>query len=321
MKHTVKRISVIASGLIVTGILLAVIGFFAGAKFSIILTDSGLKAVGKEDRQFEDWTLEEFKNIEVDIADAKIEVIPSNEYKLEIESLEGKNITHEIQKDTLIINDESSNHKITFAMNLVGYIQSTIIRVYVPKDHHFDEVTIANDFGDIKLDGMNTKKLTIYSSDGDVAIKDIHSNVVLVENDFGDVTATKVNTNDFILESNDGDAELSQMEIATSATLTNSFGETSLQDFTSKDTKIESSDGEISIEGELLGKTRIKSSFGDIDLGLTNKESELNYTIQNDFGNIEVNGNEFESNVTNTADTGNKIDIVSNDGDISITLK
>ncbi|PMC35650.1 hypothetical protein CJ195_17840 [Bacillus sp. UMB0899] len=320
MKHSVKRITVIASGLIVTGILLAVIGFFAGAKFSIILTDRGLKAVGKEDRQFEDWTLKQFKNIEVDLADAKIEVIPSNEYRLEIESLEG-NITHEIQQDTLIINDETSNHKITFAMNLVGYIQSTIIKVYVPKDQNFNDVTIANDFGDIRLDGMNTKKLTIYSNDGDVAVKDIQSNVVLVENDFGDVTASNVKTSNFTLESNDGDAELSEMDIATSATLTNSFGETSLQEFTSQDTKIESSDGEINIEGELLGKTTIESSFGDIDLELSNKESELSYTIQNDFGDIEVNGNEYESNVTNTADTSNKMDIISNDGDINITLK
>lgn len=321
MKHSIKRISIIACGMIVTGILLAIIGFFAGAKFSIILTDSGLKAVGKEDRQVKDWTLEEFKNIDVDLADATIEVIPSNEYKLEIESLEGTNITHEIQQDTLIIKDETPNHKFTFAVNLVGYIQSTIIKVYVPQDQRFDHVTIANDFGDVKLDGLNTKKLTLDSNDGDIAINDIHSNVIVIENDLGDSTASNVKASEFTLEINDGDAELSQIEIETSAALTNSLGDLSLNDFTSHDTKINSSDGEIDLDGELLGQTMIESSFGDIELDLLNKESELSYSIQNNFGDIEVNGNKFESKATNTRETENKLNITSNDTDIILTLK
>ncbi|MCM3439276.1 DUF4097 family beta strand repeat-containing protein [Metabacillus halosaccharovorans] len=310
----------IALAMILIGILLAVIGLFSGTKFSIILTDNGLKAVGKEDRQNGEWVLEEFNNFEIDLTDAKLEVIPSDEYKLEIESLEGTKITHTVQDKTLTIKDGTSHSGFTFAMNFIGNIQKTMIKIYVPADKKFDNVSIANDFGDIMLDGMKTDKLTILSNDGDVDIKEIQAKDLAIQNNFGDTNASNVKTNKLTIEINDGDAELNTFDISQEADLTNDFGEISLRDFTSHGTKIESSDGEIYINGELLGKTNIESSFSDMMLELTNKETELNYHIKNDFGDIVVNGEEFETKASNNVDTDDKITILSNDGDVEITL-
>nr|WP_253957959.1 DUF4097 family beta strand repeat-containing protein [Metabacillus halosaccharovorans] len=302
------------------GILLAVIGLFSGTKFSIIKTNNGLKAVGKEDRQNDEWVLEEFNNFEIDLTDAKLEVIPSDEYKLEIESLEGTKITHTVKDKTLTIKDGTSHSGFTFAMNFIGNIQKTIIKIYVPADKVFDSVSIANDFGDIKLNEMTTDKLAILSNDGDIDIKNIQAKNVTIQNDFGDINASNVKTNNLTLEINDGDAAFNTLDIAQEADLINNFGEISLRNFTSHGTKIESSDGEIYINGELLGKTNIESSFSDMTLELTNKETELNYHIQNDFGDIVVNGAEFETKATNNVDTNDKITILSNDGNVEITL-
>ncbi|MBU7592704.1 DUF4097 family beta strand repeat-containing protein [Metabacillus halosaccharovorans] len=315
MKHTK-----IALAMIMIGILLAVIGLFSGTKFSIIKTNNGLKAVGKEDRQNDEWVLEEFNNFEIDLTDAKLEVIPSDEYKLEIESLEGTKITHTVKDKTLTIKDGTSHSGFTFAMNFIGNIQKTIIKIYVPADKVFDSVSIANDFGDIKLNEMTTDKLAILSNDGDIDIKNIQAKNVTIQNDFGDINASNVKTNNLTLEINDGDAAFNTLDIAQEADLINNFGEISLRNFTSHGTKIESSDGEIYINGELLGKTNIESSFSDMTLELTNKETELNYHIQNDFGDIVVNGAEFETKATNNVDTNDKITILSNDGNVEITL-
>ncbi|WP_226528938.1 DUF4097 family beta strand repeat-containing protein [Metabacillus niabensis] len=315
MKHTK-----VALAMMMIGILLAVIGLFSGTKFSIILTDNGLKAVGKEDRQNKEWGLEEFNNLEVALADAKLEVIPSDEYKLEIESLEGTKITHTVENETLTIKDRTSHAEFTFTMNFIGNIQKTIIKIYVPADKEFDDVSIANDFGDIKLNEMTIDKLTILSNDGDVDIKDIQSKSVTIQNDFGDSNASNVTTNNLTLEINDGDAELNTVNIAKEAELSNDFGEISLRDFTSHGTNIKSSDGEIYINGQLMGKTNIETSFSDMTLELTNKETQLNYHIQNDFGDIVVNGDEFETIASNNVDTNDKITILSNDGDVEITL-
>ncbi|MDQ0272130.1 DUF4097 family beta strand repeat-containing protein [Cytobacillus purgationiresistens] len=320
MKQSRKPITIIAIGLVVIGILLAAIGSFAGAKFSIINTDNGLKAISKDDRKNEEISLKEFKNVKVDLYDADIEIIPSNEFKLKIERLEGTKITHAVENDTLIIKDDEHDSGLKFAMNFAVNIQNTSIKIYIPKDAKFLDVSIISKFGDIQLDGMATNKLNIHSNDGDVTINDIQSNELAVENGYGDITGTKVKTNELTIEMNDGDAVLSSIDAAKTV-LKNQYGDISLHDFTSQEGKLESTDGDIEIDGELLGQTIIDSSFGDIYLALSNKESELSYNIQADFGDISVNGSPVESKAVKSANTGHKLDITSNDGDVEVTFK
>lgn len=321
MKTPIRRITIVASGLIVIGILLTAIGFFSGAKLSIMNTDNGLKAVGKEDRIHEEWVLNEYKNLEIDLADSDIEIIPSDEYKLEIERLESNEITQKVENHTLTIKDKKSNSGFTFNVNFSGDSQKTIIKVYIPKDTDFVDVNIASNFGDIKIDGMTTNKLFIHTNDADVSINDITSNRLVIENRFGDITASDVKTNDLAIEINDGDAELKKMDIAENADLINLFGDTMLSDFNSHRTKVESTDGDINIKGKLLGQTNISSSFGDVYLVLANKESELSYDIQNEFGEIIINGIEIVSKASNSVKSEDKIDIKSKDGDVEIILE
>ena len=321
MKQPVRRNKIIASGLIVIGILVAAIGFFSGAKFSIIKTDDGFKAVGKEDRKHEEWEYKEFKSLEIDLADADIEIIPSNEYKLVIERMEGSEIEQQVKNNTLIIKDKKSNPILSFSMNFSGTIQKTIIKVYIPKDSDFVDVNIANDFGDVKINGMSTDILLVHSNDGDVLIEDNKSNRLTIQNKYGDITATNVQTTNLTIESNDGNTKLNNMDIAENADLINLFGDTILSDFTSKGTKLESKDGDINIKGKLLGQTMIESNFGDVNLALANKESELSYDIQNDFGDISINETEIVSKASKSVDSEDKIEIQSKDGDVKLTLE
>ncbi|KAB7672140.1 DUF4097 family beta strand repeat-containing protein [Bacillus sp. B1-b2] len=321
MKQFKRRSKLIASGLMVMGVLLAAIGFFSGAKFSIIQTDDGLKAVGKEDRKQEEWDLKEFKSLEIDVADADIEIIPSEEFRLEVERMEGNEITQEVNNNTLILKEKNTKSIFSFSMNLSGNIQRTIIKVYIPKVSDLDDVNIDNKFGDIKMDGMNINNLSIQSNDGTVNINEIKANSLTVHNKFGNITASNVNTTEITLESNDGDINLSKMNITKNADFINLFGDTTLRDFTSNGTKIESTDGEININGELFGQSVIESNFGDVQLALANKESELSYDIHNSFGSIMVNGTELVTKSSNSGQSEDKLNIRSKDGDIDVTLE
>ncbi|MEK4670249.1 DUF4097 family beta strand repeat-containing protein [Niallia sp. FSL R7-0271] len=321
MKQPVRRITIIASGLIVLGILLAAIGFFSGAKLSIIKTETGLKAVGPEDRKHEEWVLNEFKNLEVDLADADIEIIPSNEYKLEIHRMEGSEITHQIKNNTLIINDKTAFPAITFSMNFSGAIQQTKIKVYIPESTEFDDVYIVSKFGDTNINGVTTNNFKIASNDSDVVIKNVKSNKLAIENKFGDITASNVEAAQLAIQINDGDAELSKIDITENASVINQFGDTNLSDFTSHDIKLESKDGDINIKGKLLGQSIIDSKFGDINLALANKESELSYDIDNDFGDITINGTEIVSKASKSVNGEDTLTVQSNDGDVEITLE
>ncbi|WP_010096125.1 DUF4097 family beta strand repeat-containing protein [Ornithinibacillus scapharcae] len=320
MKQGKNKVKVIGSGLIVVGILLAVIGLLTGAKFSIINTGDGLKAVGESDRLQEEFILEEYKNLDVDLADADIEIIPSNEFRLEIERLDGIEISHKVENEVLKISDEkSANTWFGFSMNLSGFTDKTNIKIYVPVDAELEDAKISSKFGDIHIDGISVDQWVIQATDGDVAIYDINSNGLTIENRFGDVTASDVKTHDFMIEMTDGSNEFKSID-AVNTNIKIEFGDTYFENFTSQGAKIESTDGDIEINGVLFGETMIESKFGSVYLDLANKESELSYTIKSSFGDVYVNDKELGVKASHSAKTDNKMEISTSDGDVEVTF-
>lgn len=318
MKTSRKTMTIIASCMIVMGIILGVAGLSAGARFTITNTKDGFQVIGPEDRITEEFSLPSFTNIKIDFKDADVEIIPSSEYKLEIKTLKGIEITHEVKNDTLILTSEDQKSGPKFFLNLT--LTSTpqpAIKIYVPKDAKFSDISLVNKFGDIRLVEMIVDKMDIYANDGDIVIKDLQSDELTIENGFGDITGSKVKTERLHVEINDGDAEFNGIEAA-STVFNNKFGDITFREFTSQELSMKSNDGDIDIQGKLLGNSVIHSSFGDIDLKLSNKESELSYNIRNQFGDISINDNNFEAKATHKANTEHKLDIVSNDGDVQV---
>lgn len=358
MKKNPKVLTIIASCMIVLGILLAVIGFFSGARFSIISTNDGLKVWSPEDREIETFPLTDFSRVNGNLMDADIEIIPSDEYKLEIERQKDKEITHTVKNDTLIIEDKEQKVNQLFMINLsLTAIPKTVIKIYVPKEKQFSEISLESKFGDIRLEGIASDSVNINTNDGDITFNSVNSNELKIVNAFGDITGSKVTAKDLMIEMNDGDIvfndvdsnklnvknkfgditgnkleikdliiELTDGDVvfdeinAESAVLNNSYGDTKLGNLTSHGLNIKGQDGDIEIQGLLLGTSAIHSSYGDVSLQLLNKESELSYTIENKFGDITVNNNQFESKATHNANANDKLDITSNDGDVNITF-
>lgn len=320
MKTSRKTIMIIASCMIVIGMILAVAGLTAGAKFAITNTGDGFKVIGSEDRITEEFSLSSFKNMKVDFNDADVEIIPSSEYRLEINRLKGTKIIHEVKDDTLILSSDEQKSGPKFFLNItLTSIPKTVIKLYVPKEATFSTFSLVNKFGDIRLDEIIVDKIDIHSNDGDITIKDLQSNELTIENGFGDITGSKVKIAKLQVEMNDGDAMFNEIEAA-STDFNNKFGDITFREFTSQELTMKSNDGDIEIQGKLLGKSVIHSSFGDIDLKLANKESELSYNIRNDFGDISINDNKYETKATNKTNTEHMLDIVSNDGDVQVVF-
>lgn len=310
--------TIIASCMIVVGIILGVAGLSAGARFAITNTKDGFQVIGPEDRITEEFSLSSFANIKINFKDADVEIIPSSEYKLEIKTLKGIEVTHEVKNDTLILTSEDQKSGPKFSLNFtLTSIPQPTIKIYVPKDAKFSDISLVNQFGDTRLVEMKVDKMDIHSNDGDITIKNLESNELTIKNGFGDISGSKVKTERLHVEMNDGDAEINGIEAA-STVFNNKFGDITLREFSSQGLTMKSNDGDIDIQGKLLGNTVIHSSFGDIDLKLSNKESELSYMIRNQFGDISINDNKFEAKATNKANTEHKLEIVSNDGDIQV---
>ncbi|MBS3678737.1 DUF4097 family beta strand repeat protein [Ornithinibacillus massiliensis] len=319
MKRSKNRIKIIGSGFIVLGIFLAAIGLIAGTKFAIIHTSDGFKAIGESDRLKEEFSLNEFKLINIDLTDADVEVIPSTEYKLEIERMEITEIAHTVENDVLSISDTSKSW-FRFSMNLGVFIDKTTVKLYIPEDAELVDATISSDFGSIQIEGIAAEHWNVQSTDGDVVISDIQSNSLIVENKFGDLTASNVNTQELKVEMSDGTADLESID-AMNTSVNNLYGDTYYKNFTSHGAKLESVDGDIGIHGVLLGETIIESKFGSVNLQLENKESELSYTIESTFGEVSVNDSEFNSKASQSVETDNKLEVSSTDGDIDVIFK
>lgn len=309
----------IASCMIVIGIIFGVAGFSAGAELSIANTKDGIKVIKKEDRIKEEFSLPIFTNMKIDLRDTDIEIIPSNEYKLEIERLKWTEVSHEIENGTFVLTDEQKSAPV-FLMNLsFTNIPNPLIKIYIPREAEFSVISLVNKFGDIRLDEMIVDKMEILSNDGDVSIKDLQSNELTIQNEFGDITGSNVKAVDLQVEMKDGDALFDSI-VATTTVFNNKFGDITFRDFTSQGLTVKSNDGDIDIQGSLFGKSFINSSFGDINLKLSNKESELSYNIRSDFGDISVNDNKYENKATNQKNIDHQLDIVSKDGDVQVAF-
>lgn len=393
MKKTTKIITIIASIMIITGILLTVIGYFSGAKLTLTRDGNGFKIYDSGNQISESFSLDPFSKIEGNLNDFDFEIIPSTEYKLEITRQEDQSITHKIKDHTLYLNEEASKGAIiNINLDFFSFPQS-VIKLHVPKDAVFSAVELVSAYGDVHiaditstnftieanngdmdLNGINSDQLTItnrygdiiadeikgeqtkfISNDGSLSLKRLDVNTLNVTNNYGDIDAEdimsyettismdngditlmnvdttnlqisnhygdmsgqSIDTEQLSLTLTDGDLTLNKVN-ANKAVINNQYGDLLLRQFNSQALDIQNNSGDVTLEGTLLGTSRVHAEYGDIQLILKNKQSELNYRIQSEFGDITVNNESFEGNVTQRADSNHQLNITAEDGDVNL---
>ncbi len=318
MKKMTKNITIIASGMIVIGIILAVIGYSLGAKLMITNVGDGFHVWSSEDRKTETIPLSAFTSIDVNLLDADLEIIPANEYKLKIDRHKDQEITYKVDNNKLIIEGKKQKKRQIFSLDF-GFVNSlqTKVEIYVPKGESFSDINVVNNFGDTYIEDIISEKLMIHMTDGDLSMTDIQANELKMINQFGDITGNNMKAKNLDIEMTDGDGIFKMIEVD-SVVLNNDFGNTEFEHLTSQGLNIKSIDGDLEIDGLLLGHSIIDSSFGDVDIELLNKESELSYDIRNQFGDITINDNEFGNKAVQNNSTKHKLEITAKDGDIDI---
>ncbi len=312
-----KLITIIASSMVIVGIVLTAIGYMSGAVFTIVTTNDGLKAIDVKDGQTISEELTPFSDIHVDLDDTDFEIIPSDKYEIEILSYKEleKGFTYKVQNNKLLIKSDRSFGRF-FNISL-GEIPKTKIKIYYPKDITFNTINVTNEFGDIHVDRIKSNHLNIYSEDGDITTTNVKIDKFEIKNNFGDIFASNVEAKNVVIKMGDGDLQCMKV-VADTTTITNQFGNIDLSDLSSNGLTIKSNDGDIKIQGLLLGKSSIASNFGDVNLQVTNKESELNYNINNSFGDIMVNENQYQSKAKHYVNTIHELTINAKDGDVNV---
>lgn len=232
-------------------------------------------------------------NIEVDVADAKIEVQDSDSIKIELYSNNPK--TYEINEENNMIKVVLKNKIRPFNF----FNKGAVAKIYVPKNYS-NNVIVNSGTGDIKIGDVNNANLEVKSDVGDVKVNSIFRGVI--NSRVGDIKIKKIN--ELNIESKTGDVKVDQVD---TINVKSNTGDIKIGTV-NKLLKIKSKTGDVKIENaNIKENSNISSDIGDVKIY---KAIGCYVNGNTNVGDIKINNNDRKSNI--------ELNINSRVGDIKV---
>lgn len=329
----------IALGLIVFGFIFASIGALMGGKFTILKDEIEYRVYDKDNRITDSSSLEKFKNINLDVNLDKIEIVKSNENKIELDySDKIGSITYKVEDNTLTIN-QNKNASIGIDVNLGFNKYSDTIKIYVKYDNKLNDIVAIQNYGDISLNDINCKNASIESSYGNVTLSNISSDKLTVTMEDGNINLNNVNVSDsFNLQNKYGSVDLDNCEFNTFVAyledgnldiskintnyseIKNKYGNIYAVDFSTNGLLANADDGDMDFRGSFLGTSNLNNKYGNINIVSNQNKNSYNYSIVNKYGNVDIDNEIFEGSVMKSNNANNNLDINCDDGNVKISF-
>ncbi|MBR0599116.1 DUF4097 family beta strand repeat-containing protein [Sinanaerobacter chloroacetimidivorans] len=348
MNKAVKAVAIVGACMIAVGILLAGVGYITGGSQSIHIGRDGIQlsdrkgtiSNGKMERFTDD--LEAFHNIDADLGQYDVDLIPSDHYGLEY-TYTGKkeDITYQVENDTLIIKEKD---RVSVNIDVLDFSFSNadgyVMKIYYPKETKFEEVTIHCsaadltyeklaaeklnldlDFGRLDLHEVTADTISVEMNSGDCSLEQISGDKLHVANSFGKVTLKKGSFKTVEIDANSGDVVIQDTD-AESADLNLDFGKLSAKNFKTKGLKSESNSGDVNLQGAFSGQTEVTCSMGKVSVDTDIPKDQYSYELNTDMGSVFLDGDKVSGVTSGTGGkTDHVIKIKANMGDIHLNFK
>lgn len=334
-----KIIFIFSIVIIVIGSILTTLGFINGGVKSITLSNNGFEIYNQEKLVQVNDDLSIFDSIEISSNIIDINIIPGDKFRIEMVYPKSYGeIQYSVQDNKLIIEEKKHTSKINISFGFINTINS-YINIYVPSDAKFDvinlkssssdlniksikanEIKINYDYGDVTLNNIEANSIKFDMNSSDLNINNLISqNSITIDNLYGDVDIFNSTINTITTNQNSGSLEIKTSKIETSD-INNKYGDVEINDITSNGINITNESGDIDISGELSGNTIIDTQYGEVDIKTTLKEDGYSYSAYSKYGDVSINNNSYENNIsTNNSDHNiNNINATSQSGDIDI---
>lgn len=249
---------------------------------------------------------ESFDNFNIDLETADLHFLPSDDGVCRIDFLETDKIKHtaRVENGTLIIDVENNKE---WYDNIGVYINEISARVYLPK-REYGVLSVETDTGDINIPAdFSFLRAEISTDTGDSVFLAKTAEALSFESDTGDIRVEGVSPKDLMIETDTGDIRIEGVSPRSLSV------ETDTGDLLMKDTiingklSIGTDTGDIKFDGIDAESIEIKTATGDVSGTLL---SDKTFFAESDTGVVDV---------PNTS--GGKCEIVSNTGDIEISIK
>lgn len=259
----ISRHKLIAVSMITLGLLLAVVGYVSGGKWSIIKDDTGLHVPTKQSLVNNSYTLEAFTSIDVFNDYGDVEILAGDSYTLEVNAVEDADVSYSVKNGTLTVETESKKkNRLSFGFSVN---KTPSIKIYVPKDVELNEIVLDSNFGDTTLRDLHYQQLNLIGNYGDIQFKNLDGMNTEITQSFGDMTLEQFTSNGFVVESEHGDIDIDGT-LNGQTTIISSFGDTTLN--------LQNKKSELGYE--------LNTGFGDITVNHQSKSSKVSQLYEGD---------------------------------------
>lgn len=250
----------------------------------------------------ESLKLESFKNINIVSDLNNIEIIPADEYKLDLKYKKDYiNVEYKIENETLSITEDKVKSE-TYNLEDYKNNKDNSIKIYIPKNIQINNLSIASNVSNLYLNGISINKLDLSCDTGNINIKNCKADQSNILTDTGSIGVEHLDGLTAKFESNMGNINIANSSIKETLELSNNLGHTKFQ-------------------GELLGNINVSNNLGNIELDINNKEKEYNYNLKTDSGKIIINDETKNKKFTKNNGSKFNIKLECNSGNINLRIK
>ncbi|MGE7949317.1 DUF4097 family beta strand repeat-containing protein [Lysinibacillus sp. NPDC093688] len=253
----------IAITMIAFGILLALVGYFSGGKWSFVLTDEGIQLPENNTLVNNSYKLDDFTNINVINHYGDVEIVASDRFALETNAIKDGDVTYSLKDHTLTVETKSKKKNgLQFGF---GSFRTPSIKIYVPSDVKLKTVVLDSNFGDTTIRGLNYQEFTLIEDFGEILFKDTTGDKTEITQSFGDIKLQQFSSNGFVAESEHGDINIDGT-LNGSSTITSNFGDTTLH--------LQNKKGELGYE--------LQTDFGDLTVDKKEQNNKVSQSYKGD---------------------------------------
>jgi len=258
------------------GIVLMIGGFVLGASTSLFIDTDGfhIKNKGSEIIMNKD-NLPAFTSMDISIASANVELIPSNSYGIDISSNRSNvDIVYSVENGVLKV-DQHIRWFIGI-FDFRSWFRETNVKIFYPAGSKFEYIYFYGTSGQMTADKIEASDIFLKLTSGRVILSDIVTDKMRAK-----VTSGSVNFNNLSTEKFDCDI--------TSGTIY-------AKNLSSKFLNLKMTSGNFTAEGEMKGDNYIKLTSGNVNLGIYGNRADYSRDVDVTSGNVYIDGSRANGN-------------------------
>lgn len=311
-----KKILIVVSIAMAAGLIMAVVGFFTGARLNIVMGNHGVTISGgsgdKTLKTENGLKLDAFTSVEGKITDSNVRFVPSDHFSMDLAYYGQDNKPNVTVNDgTLQITQQTSEwneswFQINF--NVLNNQKSGEITVYYPKGIRLNKLNIDSDSGNLDAADFNAQSTDISCNYGSLTLKSASCGKCTLRLESGTGTLTSVNADGLNFRDTYGNCNLDSVVISGSEetaidatngkininnckiptlTLTDSYGNISLASLKTGRLNADLKHGSLSMADSTIADAHVENSYGNVNAtGLALSGGE----IRNKNGSITLQG-------------------------------